>query len=307
MRMRVVRTDEAGALEEVAGVLNAGGVAAIPTDTVYGLAAHPGFPGAVERLYTIKGRAEGKPVALLAADAEAVARFGYAAPADAAGYWPGAFTAVLPAAAGSGKAGKEGFRVPDHDWTRELLRRCGGVLRVTSANLSGAKAAADAEAALAVAGLGADILADGGAARTGEASTVAEALPGGGWRVLREGAVKPAGAVTAAEERAALDLIGRLLGRITGRGEMRLEAGDARDGVEGWDSLAQIQLTAELQRECGCRFATQEMLGWRTAGDVAASVVRIKTTISNQQPAASSQCHPRLAKANRGKESSEAE
>ena len=74
--MRIVKCDEAG-LEECAKALLSGGVAVIPTDTVYGLAAHPSFPDAVERLYTIKGREAKKPIALLASDADAVERFGY--------------------------------------------------------------------------------------------------------------------------------------------------------------------------------------------------------------------------------------
>ena len=71
--MRIVKSDEEG-LEAAAKVLLAGGVAVIPTDTVYGLAAHPDFPEAVDRLYTIKGREAKKPIALLAADVEAVER-----------------------------------------------------------------------------------------------------------------------------------------------------------------------------------------------------------------------------------------
>ena len=58
-------------------LLAAGGVAVIPTDTVYGLAAHPGFPDAVERLYTIKGRESGKKIALLASDVAAIEAFGF--------------------------------------------------------------------------------------------------------------------------------------------------------------------------------------------------------------------------------------
>ena len=81
--MRTVRCDDAG-LAETASALNAGAVAVIPTDTVYGLAAHPGFPSAVERLYTIKGRAGAKPIALLASDADAVARFGFPLSGEAA-------------------------------------------------------------------------------------------------------------------------------------------------------------------------------------------------------------------------------
>ncbi len=175
----LVQADEKG-LEDAARVLNAGGVAVIPTDTVYGLAAHPAFPSAVARLYAIKGRAAQKPIALLAADAAAVRAFGYEVPDRLAALWPGALTVVT---------GPEGFRVPDHAWTRDLLRRCGGVLRVTSANLSGQRAATDAPQALADVGLSADLVVDDGLSPGGVPSTVVRVLEDGAFTVLRTGSV----------------------------------------------------------------------------------------------------------------------
>ena len=166
--------------EKAVEVLNRGGVVVIPTDTVYGLAAHPAFPAAVARLYAIKGRAAQKPIALLAADVAAVRAFGYAVPDRLAKFWPGALTVVV---------GSEGFRVPDHAWTRELLRRCGGVLRVTSANLSGRRAATDAPQALADVGLSADLVVDDGLSPGGVPSTVVRVLEDGTSTVLRAGAV----------------------------------------------------------------------------------------------------------------------
>lgn len=182
--MKIIPCNDAS-LDEAAAVLNAGGVAVIPTDTVYGLAAHPGFPDAVERLYTIKGRESGKKIALLASDAAAVESFGFPLPEKAAQlagcHWPGALTMVL---------GDEGFRVPDHDWTRRLLAKCGGVLRVTSANLSGGKAATDALQALADVGLSADLVVDDGASPGGVASTVVRVCADGEIEVLRKGAIE---------------------------------------------------------------------------------------------------------------------
>ena len=173
-------------------LLLAGGVAVIPTDTVYGLAAHPDFPAAVERLYTIKGRAAKKPIALLAADAAGAARFlGRALPAAAERlaeqYWPGALTLVLPTAQ---EGVFEGLRVPNHAWTRRLIASCGGVLRVTSANLSGQRPATDAPAALAEVGLSADLVVDDGVSPGGIASTVVRVSPEGELTVLRQGGVK---------------------------------------------------------------------------------------------------------------------
>ena len=168
-----------------ADVLNRGGVVVIPTDTVYGLAARPDFPAAVERLYTIKGREAKKPIALLASDMAAVERFGYPlvgkARELAERHWPGALTLVI---------GAEGFRVPDHARTRRLIAACGGVLRVTSANLSGRRPATDAPQALADGGLSADCVVDDGVSPGGVPSTVVRVRDDGSLEVLRPGAVK---------------------------------------------------------------------------------------------------------------------
>ncbi len=177
---RCVPADAAG-LAAAARVLNAGGVCVIPTDTVYGLAARPDFPEAVRRLYTIKGRAEQKPIALLAADADAASGFVGAVAAEVGRrHWPGALTVV---------AQGEGVRVPDHAWTRRLISACGGALRVTSANLSGNVAATDVPQALADVGLSADLVVDDGVSPGGVPSTVARVAPGGSVEILRPGPV----------------------------------------------------------------------------------------------------------------------
>ena len=174
-----------------ARLLRAGGVAIIPTDTVYGIAAHPACASAVGRICTIKGRPTGKPIALLAADMQAVLAFGAALPPAAqrlaAAYWPGALTLVLPCG-----GAYEGFRVPDHDATRALLAACGGTLRVTSANLSGAMPACSAVDALNDVGLVADLVIDGGVSPGGVASTVVKVEADGALTVLREGAIPSA-------------------------------------------------------------------------------------------------------------------
>lgn len=167
-----------------ARTLNRGGVAVIPTDTVYGIAARPDRPAAVSRLYSIKGRDAGKPIALLASDVAAVEKFGFKlegrARELAEKHWPGALTLVV---------GGEGFRVPDHEKTRRLIAECGGVLRVTSANLSGRQPAADAKRAFAEVGLTADCTIDDGVSPGGVPSTVVRVLADGSLEVLRRGAV----------------------------------------------------------------------------------------------------------------------
>ena len=177
---------DAGAIDEVAAALLAGGVGVIPTDTVYGLAAHPASTSAVERLYSIKGRDGGKPIALLASDAQAVARFGFPLAGKAAelaeSNWPGALTLVVENSSGR----TEGFRVPAHEWTRRLIEKCGGVLRVTSANLSGNPAATSAADVIAQIGGSIDFVVDDGPSRIGTASKVIRVSPSGETRTLRE-------------------------------------------------------------------------------------------------------------------------
>lgn len=178
-----LKADEAGLIVATKTLLS-GGVVVIPTDTVYGLAAHPDHPEAVSRLFTIKQRAANKPIALLAADTDAVERFlggmDETARRLAERNWPGALTIVTKG---------EGLRVPDHAWTRWLLAACGGVLRVTSANLSGRRAATEAEEALADIGLSADLVLDDGVSPGGDASTVVK-IESGEITVLRDGPVK---------------------------------------------------------------------------------------------------------------------
>lgn len=178
--MRKVDCDTAG-LDAAAAVLLSGGVAVIPTDTVYGLAAHPSFPQAVERLYGIKGRDSGKPIALLASSFEAASGFvgglGGKAAELAKARWPGAFTLVVRG---------EGLRVPDHAWTRRLLAKCGGLLRVTSANLSGKPPLTDVSDDIAGAGFSADIVVDGGTSPGGKPSEVVRVDEAGNVEVLRK-------------------------------------------------------------------------------------------------------------------------
>ncbi len=152
----------------------------LPTDTVYGLAADPRFPGAQERLYAAKGRAEDKPIAFLASDIEVIEVYGALLDERerrlAEHFWPGALTLVLktPDAAASGPCILEGFRIPDYDFTRLAIRACGTPLRVTSANRSGMEAARTAEEAVAMLKGSVSLVIDGGPAPGGKASSVVQ-------------------------------------------------------------------------------------------------------------------------------------
>ena len=187
-RFTVGRGSREEAVDAAALALLAGGVVVFPTDTVYGIAAHPRFPEAVARIYAIKGRAGDKPIAFLASDAGAPARFGAAMPerarACAERFWPGALTLVLDCGGTF-----EGFRVPDCDLAREIIARCGGLLRVTGANLSGLPAQDEITDAMAPVCEACDVVVDGGKCRGGVPSTVAKFTADGGMEILRQGAL----------------------------------------------------------------------------------------------------------------------
>jgi len=180
-------------VDEVVSALRRGALVILPTDTVYGVAADPatpgtpGAPGAEERLFRAKLRPDNKPIPLLAADCRQVeasqAELGAAGRALAARYWPGALTMVL-------KTGAiwEGFRVPNHPATQAILKAMGGVLRVTSANVSGAPPTLTAAEAVVALGAAVELAVDAGPAPGGLPSTVVK-VGLGRCDILREGAI----------------------------------------------------------------------------------------------------------------------
>jgi len=174
-------------VDAVVSALRRGAVVILPTDTVYGVAVDPGALGAEERLFRVKGRSDNKPIALLAAGSRQVetsgAELGVIGHALANRYWPGALTMVL-------KTGDiwEGFRVPDHPVTLAILKAMGGVLRVTSANMSGEAPALTAAAAIAALGSAIELVVDAGPVPGGVPSTVVK-IGFGQCDVLREGAI----------------------------------------------------------------------------------------------------------------------
>ena len=205
--------DEAGRSEAIR-ILRDGGIVAIPTDTVYGLAVAMDRPGAIERLFEAKGRSSDRAVAVLLADlgqAETLGVLGPAAHALGEAFWPGGLTLVvaqrpdrppLPAALTGGRP-TIGLRVPDHPCPRALAAAL-GPLPTTSANLSGEPELLDADAIESRLGERLDLVLDGGAARGGSPSTVVD-VSGDSLRVLRDGAI-PASAITAQVERRPRDM-----------------------------------------------------------------------------------------------------
>jgi L-threonylcarbamoyladenylate synthase len=193
---QIVADDESGRAAAIA-VLRSGGVVALPTDTVYGIAVALDTPGGIERLFRVKRRPPDKSIALLLADADQAATMGVvteAAEALAAACWPGGLTlvltrrpgVVLPDALTRG-APTVGVRVPDHVAPRALAAAV-GPLPTTSANVSGQPEARDAAEIVALLGDAIDLVLDGGPAHGGPASTVVDASRQS-LRVLRVGAI----------------------------------------------------------------------------------------------------------------------
>jgi L-threonylcarbamoyladenylate synthase len=182
MTARVCADDAAGRAAAVEA-LRDGGLVALPTDTVYGIAVALATPGGIERLFEVKRRPPDKAVMVLLEDAAQAARAGVMTPAAAAlaaAAWPGGLSIVVPQrpdvpwpAALTGGARTIGLRVPDHDAPRALAREV-GPLPTTSANVSGLPEATDAAGIVAQLGDAVDLILDGGPARGGPASTVVD-------------------------------------------------------------------------------------------------------------------------------------
>ena len=194
---RVLGADPAS-LAEAASKILAGGLVAVPTETVYGLAADATNGAAVASIYTAKGRPSFNPLICHVADlamAESLADFSPLARALATRFWPGPLTLVLPRKASCpvhelATAGLPsiGLRIPQHIATLEIISRVGRPLAAPSANPS--EQLSPTTAAHVAAGLGAriDLIIDGGTCRAGLESTII--APGeDGAVMLRAGAL----------------------------------------------------------------------------------------------------------------------
>ena len=123
-----------------------GGIVAVPTDTVYGLAVDARNDSAVVKLFAVKERHPDKPLPIMIADQsvlnEVAVDIHPAVRKLVEKHWPGALTIVLkksPAISDLVSGGGEtvGIRIPDHQFMLELLKKFGRPLAVTSANISG--------------------------------------------------------------------------------------------------------------------------------------------------------------------------
>ena len=193
MNTRVFRGDVSGAAELIA----AGGLVAVPTETVYGLAGDGTDVQAVERIYEVKGRPEVKPLSLMVPGQEAMERYCEDVPPQskllAEKFWPGPLTIILkskPVVPEIVRAGGKtvGLRCPDHADTLALLRRCGVPLAAPSANPSGAPSPKTAQDVLGYFDGQIEGVIDGGECGLGRESTIIS-LAQRPFRILRQGAL----------------------------------------------------------------------------------------------------------------------
>lgn len=184
-------------IDEAVAVLRRGGLVAVPTETVYGLAADASNPAAVARIFAAKGRPSDHPLIVHLPGAEALddwaSEVATSARALADACWPGPLTLVLrrrPRVPDAVTGGRDtvGLRVPDHALTGRLLRRFGGGLAAPSANRFGRVSPTRAEHVVADLGDRVDLVLDGGPCQVGVESTIVEVLDGR-VAVLRTGAI----------------------------------------------------------------------------------------------------------------------
>ena len=184
-------------MEDAARIIRAGGLVAVPTETVYGLAGNGLNEEAVLKIYEVKGRPAVKPLSLMVPEESAMERCCEDVPPQAhqlaKRFWPGPLTIVLKAkpeipsivlAGGS----TVGLRCPDHPLTLELLKTCGLPLAAPSANPSGEPSPKTAEQVFYYFDGKIDAVIDGGPCGIGRESTIVD-MSRTPYRILREAAL----------------------------------------------------------------------------------------------------------------------
>lgn len=230
METRVLAYD-VDAVTEAARLILAGEVVAVPTETVYGLAADATNAEAVARIYQAKGRPSFNPLIVHVPDlasAEQIGKFSQEARVLAQQHWPGPLTLVVPLREASGIASivtaglpSVGIRVPGHPAIQALLHAIGRPLAAPSANASGAISPTRAGHVLKSLGGRIPLIIDAGATERGLESTIIAAT-GGPLRLLRSGPVEIAAAKAA--QRSTIEAPGQLASHYAPSKPVRINA-----------------------------------------------------------------------------------
>ena len=186
-----------GAADEAAEIIKTGGLVAVPTETVYGLAGNGLDEEAVKQIYEVKGRPQVKPLSLMVPGAEAMDRYCEDVPQGARllaeRFWPGPLTIVLKAKdfipsivlAGGDTVG---LRCPDHPMTLELLKKAGVPFAAPSANPSGEESPKTAQKVWDYFSGRIEGIIDGGECGIGRESTIIS-MAQKPYKILRQGAL----------------------------------------------------------------------------------------------------------------------
>lgn len=194
-----VLREGASGIARAAAILRTGGLVALPTETVYGLAARADSAEAVAAIYAAKGRPTFNPLIVHVADVDAarrLAEFDERALALAERFWPGPLTMVLPLSEDAGLAPAVsaglptiGIRVPEHPAMRAILGEAAIPLAAPSANSSGSVSPTEAAHVLATLDGRIDAVLDGGPTGRGLESTIVALRDDGSWQLLRPGPI----------------------------------------------------------------------------------------------------------------------
>ena len=187
----------ADAVKRAAELLRAGEVAALPTETVYGLAANAFAAKAVAKIYEIKGRPAHNPIIVHVADLNLAKQCAsnWPAVADqlAAAFWPGPLTLILPRSRNipeivTAGGSTVGIRWPSHPFVQAVIHECGFPLAAPSANPSNAVSPTNAGHVQKQLGGKLRLIVDGGQSQVGIESTVLD-LTVSPPRILRPGMI----------------------------------------------------------------------------------------------------------------------
>ena len=187
-------------LDEAANILKSGGIAAIPTETVYGLAANAYDVEAVRSVFRAKGRPQDNPLILHIGSTEMLYDIAESvsplALRLAESFWPGPLTMIFPRkphvpAETCGGLGTAAVRMPNNAFTLKLIERCGFPVAAPSANTSGLPSPTSAAHVMADMNGKIPLIIDGGECRFGVESTVICFEGDDAVRILRPGAVTP--------------------------------------------------------------------------------------------------------------------
>lgn len=183
-------------MNTVAEIIKKGGIGVYPTDTIYGLIGSALNKSAIERLYDVKGRDEGKPFIILISDIKELEQFSVVVSPESERimetYWPGPLTVILKTEGDTYRYLNRGkrslaFRLPEKEELRDLIKQVGPLV-APSANTQGNEPAHNIEEARGYFGDNIDFYVDGGDMR-GLSSTIVDATSDP-YKIIREGSVK---------------------------------------------------------------------------------------------------------------------